>query len=84
MSYAILFNNGTTINIDATDAIFHEAVDYETFVKDDSVVARINLNNVAGWINIPDEQPKNMPKTSESGSEVVESNSVFFEEEEDE
>jgi len=49
--YSILLTNGNLININATEIEWCEKSRMIKLINDRQVVARINMDNVVGWIN---------------------------------
>ena len=48
--YSIVLTNGKIINIKADDVCWEEKTKMARFLSDRKMVARINMDNVAGWI----------------------------------
>lgn len=48
--YSIVLTNGKIINIKADDVCWEEKTKMARFLRDRNMVARINMDNVAGWI----------------------------------
>lgn len=50
-TYSIVLTNGKIINLIAEEVIWCEKTRTVQFVEDKQTVARINMDNIAGWIN---------------------------------
>lgn len=48
--YSIVLTDGKIININADEVYWHEKTRMITLDKDERTVARINMDNVVGWI----------------------------------
>ena len=48
--YSIVLTDGKIININANDVRWEEKNRMACFLKGRSLVARINMDNIAGWI----------------------------------
>lgn len=49
--YSIVLTDGKIINIKATEVEWCEKVRMIKLINDRQIVARINMDNVVGWIN---------------------------------
>lgn len=49
--YSIVLKDGKTININATDVLWSEKARMIKLYNDEFMVARINMDNIAGWID---------------------------------
>lgn len=49
--YSIILTDGKIININATEVEWYEKSRMIKLLNNDTTVARINMNNVVGWIN---------------------------------
>ena len=57
--YSIVMTNGKIINVDATEVEWIEKSRMIKFIKDNLIIARINMDNVVGWVktdNIESEE----------------------------
>ena len=48
--YVIVLNNGNTLNIKANNVEWSDKSRTIRFLNDKRIVARINMDNIAGWI----------------------------------
>jgi len=49
--YSIVLTDGKIINIKATEVEWYEKVRMIKLINDRQIVARINMDNVVGWID---------------------------------
>lgn len=49
--YSIVLTDGKIINVNATEVEWYEKSRMITLLNDRQIVARINMDNVVGWIN---------------------------------
>lgn len=49
--YSIVLTNGKIININATEVAWSENTRMIRLFNDKTMVARINMNNIVGWID---------------------------------
>lgn len=49
--YSIVLTNGKIINVNATDVEWNDNSRMIKLINDKTIVARINMDVVAGWIN---------------------------------
>lgn len=49
--YSIVLTDGKIININATEVEWNEKVRMIKLINDKQMVARINMDNVVGWID---------------------------------
>lgn len=50
-TYRIIFNNGESINIEATEVIWYESNRNLRFLNGKQIVARVNFDNIVGWFD---------------------------------
>lgn len=49
--YSIVLKNGKIINVNATDLFWSEKSGMIKLFNDENMVARINMDNIVGWID---------------------------------
>lgn len=55
--YGVVLKSGKIIDINADEVVWYEKSRTVTFINDRQTVARINMDNVAGWIDLDYKPP---------------------------
>ena len=57
-SYTIILNNGQIFNVRAEQVEYVPAQNHIRLIKDKRIIARFNMDNIAGWAEMPAERLK--------------------------